>query len=326
MKFLGADCATQQEIISLVSSSDGPFQPTPQIAYQDIKVGIPNVLLCIEMAIFSVMHIFAFPIRPYNLKYSSSDGFGDTVGFGGEPLVYKGGPLGLYALVDALNPWDIIKASARGFRWLFVGVKTRERDVSYHPSKLNGATAYSGPTYAGTGDAATELRPHDDDDALARARRETPGLHGSEDDRAGLLRNSAIITGRGADNSSSTAAAPYPTYANEEYASGDDAHYDLGASHRSVGANNDGMPTPGMFASEQPPPAPAPQYGELEDTSYHPGFGGRDGAHPTMRDQHGAVPPPQWDHWAGAAAAAASSDDGAESVRPPTYRTQDPRG
>lgn len=38
---------------------------------------------------------------------------------------YLGGPLGVKALIDALNPWDIIKATGRGFRWLFIGVKKR---------------------------------------------------------------------------------------------------------------------------------------------------------------------------------------------------------
>lgn len=39
--------------------------------------------------------------------------------------------MGLWAIVDALNFWDVIKAFGRGLRWLFVGVKRRKEDISY---------------------------------------------------------------------------------------------------------------------------------------------------------------------------------------------------
>lgn len=51
-------------------------------------------------------------------------------GYSGSPH-YKGGFLGSRALLESFNPWDIIKASARGFRWLFVGVGRRKEDSSY---------------------------------------------------------------------------------------------------------------------------------------------------------------------------------------------------
>ncbi|KAG9715417.1 DUF300-domain-containing protein, partial [Aureobasidium melanogenum] len=58
----------QSLIISFLSSSNGPLQPTKKISYPDIKVGIPSMLLCVEMAIFAVMHLFAFPWREYDLS------------------------------------------------------------------------------------------------------------------------------------------------------------------------------------------------------------------------------------------------------------------
>ncbi|KAL2357835.1 organic solute transporter subunit alpha/Transmembrane protein [Cryomyces antarcticus] len=51
----------QSLVISFLSSSNGPLKPTSKIYYNDIKVGIPSMLLCVEMAIFAVMHLFAFP-------------------------------------------------------------------------------------------------------------------------------------------------------------------------------------------------------------------------------------------------------------------------
>lgn len=90
------------------------------------------------MALFAVLHFFAFPWRkPYSL---SSNDTGVTEaneamhvpgsGYSGKAH-YQGGTLGLRALLDAFNPYDIIKASARGFRWLFVGRKHRHMDESY---------------------------------------------------------------------------------------------------------------------------------------------------------------------------------------------------
>ncbi|KAF7192678.1 Transmembrane protein [Pseudocercospora fuligena] len=186
----------QTIVISFLSSDKGPLQPTKHLAYQDIKIGIPSVLLCIEMAFFSVLHIFAYPWKPYNVKHLDpmAADIADRSG-------YKGGSMGIKAIMDAFNPWDIIKAIARGGRWMFVGFKTRQQDVSYQPAKTGGhdETAYMGPTYAGTGEVATELQDP------RRARADT-----YDDDRAGLLRNSQVV-----------GTTPYR---NDEYASGDDSH------------------------------------------------------------------------------------------------------
>ncbi|KAF2674403.1 DUF300-domain-containing protein [Microthyrium microscopicum] len=111
----------QSLFISFFSSGNNPIITTgPRVSYVDVKVGIPCVLLTIEMAIFSILHIFAFPYKPYDIKNSSAPS-----------AYYYGGFLGFYALVDTFNPWDIIKAGARGFRWLFVGIRKRHDDVSY---------------------------------------------------------------------------------------------------------------------------------------------------------------------------------------------------
>lgn len=121
--------------------------------YPDISIGIPALLLCVEMAIFAVLHIWAFPVRPYKLpgafsksnprdsaaSYEQGAGMADISGsgFSGTPQ-YHGGILGWRAMVDAFNPWDIIKATARGFRWLFVGARHRKEDSSYQHNMQNG--------------------------------------------------------------------------------------------------------------------------------------------------------------------------------------------
>ena len=152
----------QTIIISLLTSS-GFIKPSKKFQTPDIKVGIPSFLLCVEMAFFAFFHLFAFNWRDYTASskiYQQETAAGD-----GTPPVYKGGFLGIKALAEAANPWDMIKAVARAGKWLFVGRRKRMLDSSYAVSRtdtgesmdhdptaysntklnpLNGSTAYTG--------------------------------------------------------------------------------------------------------------------------------------------------------------------------------------
>lgn len=93
------------------------------------------MLLCIEMAIFSVFHLWAFPWKVYDVRRSQIVASESAAGFFPDPkTAYHGGPFGVKALMDAFNPWDIIKAIGRGFKWFLVGRKTRMEDISYKNS------------------------------------------------------------------------------------------------------------------------------------------------------------------------------------------------
>ena len=175
----------QTLVISFLTSSSGLLKPSNKIAYPDLKVGIPSMLLCVEMAIFATMHIFAFPWTPYDILRYKDPINAPTSGFGGPiPATYANGPS--RALASAFNPWDIIKACSRGFRWLFVGVRHRHDDISYKNStklgSLDSNMPYpTGPTFAGNGEAATEavMIPGMKDGSTA--------YKPLDEDRAGLL-------------------------------------------------------------------------------------------------------------------------------------------
>jgi hypothetical protein len=118
--------------------------PGDVLAYPDLKVGIPSLLLCIEMAIFSVMHLFTFPYQPYKpgaktTFYPVPDAASDMAPRPNEHVPKQGGFLGVKAFWDAANIWDIIKAFGRGARWLFVGRKRRHEDVSYQTKPGHGS-------------------------------------------------------------------------------------------------------------------------------------------------------------------------------------------
>ncbi|KAM0476457.1 hypothetical protein ACHAPX_006370 [Trichoderma viride] len=126
----------QSLAISVGTSTLKIVHPNKVLSYPDLKVGIPAMLLCIEMAIFSVLHIWAFPYQVYRRGagasfYPSPDASKGTVGLEKPSLPNAGGFLGLRALWDALNLWDLVKAFTRGMRWLMCGVKRRKEDISY---------------------------------------------------------------------------------------------------------------------------------------------------------------------------------------------------
>lgn len=145
-------CFWQSWIISLLTAEGGPLKATDQIAGPDLRIGIPSMLTCVEMAIFALLHLFAFPWKPYDLKSQSP--LDTTIdGYSAQPKKYANGPA--RALLDALNPWDIIKACGRGFRWLFHGARHRKADPSYQTklAPVTTNTSYNGPTFAGNGEA-----------------------------------------------------------------------------------------------------------------------------------------------------------------------------
>lgn len=126
----------QSSAISVGTSTLHLVEASAALAYPDLKVGIPSLLLCVEMAFFSILHLWAFPYSPYvpNAKVSfypvpdPSSGMPARENEHGPP---QGGFMGLKAFVDAVNLWDVVKAFGRGLRWLFVGVKRRHSDSSY---------------------------------------------------------------------------------------------------------------------------------------------------------------------------------------------------
>jgi hypothetical protein len=115
--------------ISFLTSS-GAVKATNKIQTPDIKVGIPALLLCIEMAFFSIFHIWSFSWKPYTM--GSREQMSETIaGEGGAKGSYQGGLLGIKAIFDAFNAWDILKATGRSARWMFKGRKSRHTDASY---------------------------------------------------------------------------------------------------------------------------------------------------------------------------------------------------
>jgi hypothetical protein len=161
----------------LTSQSMGVLKPTKHLSYPSLKIGIPALALCVEMALFALMHLWAFPWQPYRAgtkgsKYPLESSGIDELG------PNQGGFLGMKAFIDAMNPWDLVKAFARSMRWLFVGVKNRERDSSYNFN--NNSMEISNEPYKFRGDIPLPIA-----DEFRRSRFGIP----KDEEGAGLIAN-----------------------------------------------------------------------------------------------------------------------------------------
>lgn len=138
--------------------SSGAISPTKKLAMPDLKYSLPELMISIEMALFSILHLWAFSWRPYAI---ANEGVGEVTDFYGNGKVsYEGGRWGFKALVDAMNPFDLLKAIGRGARWLAVGHKHRLQDPSYQPHHgtiglraPESGVVNNGTTYNGAGSA-----------------------------------------------------------------------------------------------------------------------------------------------------------------------------
>lgn len=170
-----------QSMISFLFSS-GAIKATKKLHPSDLKVGLPNFLISMEMAIFAVLHLWAFAWQPYSLKNPQASEVTDFYGNG--KTTYQGGRFGLRGLGDAFNPMDLIRAVARSMRWLFVRRKRRTMDPSYHPSAEGiglsstgaPATSYAGGTAGAsiTGGHRYGTSPDEEGDVLLSHAQPTP--------------------------------------------------------------------------------------------------------------------------------------------------------
>lgn len=115
--------------------STGAISATKKLATADLKYGLPELLINMEMLVFSILHLWAFSWKSY--ATASPDGRVTDL-YGNGKASYEGGRWGLQALADAMNPLDLLKAIGRSVRWLIVGRRNRTRDPSYQQHETIG--------------------------------------------------------------------------------------------------------------------------------------------------------------------------------------------
>ncbi|KFY62884.1 hypothetical protein V496_04339 [Pseudogymnoascus sp. VKM F-4515 (FW-2607)] len=187
----------QTFVISILTSSTfSVLKANDYLAFPDLYVGIPSLLICIEMALFAIFHIFAYPHAPYKPgahhsgeENASKYPTGDPDDLGPK----QGGFMGARALLDALNPWDIVKAFGRGIRWMFVGARRRKQDASYSRDVRDALAlqAHATEAEAGRGQDTAYKSPQGLPIAEEFSRRKFSPTEYDGEENAGLISNAA---------------------------------------------------------------------------------------------------------------------------------------
>ncbi|PMD33849.1 DUF300-domain-containing protein [Hyaloscypha variabilis F] len=90
----------QNAIFSFLTSSND-LKPTTKLTFKDLSIGIPNLILSLEMVIFSLLFLYVYRTKEYYFKHGAT---AVPLGHGG----YQGGLLGIRAYGEALNIFDIL--------------------------------------------------------------------------------------------------------------------------------------------------------------------------------------------------------------------------
>lgn len=124
----------------ILQSSTSALQPTASMTYADLNIGIPNLITCVILVPLSLFFFYAYPWAPYLLHRQRFDHQQAAVETGYTPQAqsqsqqyspssYQGGPLGISAWLDMLNPSDILQAISLALRMLTGGRDSRDGDV-----------------------------------------------------------------------------------------------------------------------------------------------------------------------------------------------------
>ncbi|KAI8654182.1 hypothetical protein NCS56_01374800 [Fusarium sp. Ph1] len=102
-----------QGIIFWVLTDKGALKETNTLTFADLHIGIPNMIICIEMVPLSLLFMWAYPWRVYLDSYSIDDAEEHP----GRPLKsYQGGPFGIHAWLAMINPSEIFRAILFAFK------------------------------------------------------------------------------------------------------------------------------------------------------------------------------------------------------------------
>jgi len=89
------------------------------MSYADLEIGVPAMLICLEMVPLSLFFLYAYTWRPYIIgspHQLAAVAHRDENDYYHHPQSYVGGPLGIRALIEMWNPMEILEAIRFGFR------------------------------------------------------------------------------------------------------------------------------------------------------------------------------------------------------------------
>jgi hypothetical protein len=100
-----------QTLVFSLLVSQGDLKPNKFMTYNDISKGLPALILCCELALVSPFFLLAFPVKPYKLGHMVAP---ENLSSRHDMTHYQGGPLGVYAIVQAVNVVDLVMELVKG--------------------------------------------------------------------------------------------------------------------------------------------------------------------------------------------------------------------
>ncbi|KAK2685028.1 hypothetical protein QWA68_016286 [Fusarium oxysporum] len=97
-----------QGILFWVLTDIGVLKETDTLTFADLHIGIPNLLICIEMAPLSLFFLWVYSWRVY--VKNSHESYVTMDRHGQRPRLYQGGPLGVHAWLTMIKPSGIIES------------------------------------------------------------------------------------------------------------------------------------------------------------------------------------------------------------------------
>lgn len=97
-----------EQIAFMVLESTDLLKQSSKISYADIHIGLPNMIICVQMVPFALLMRWAYPAKEYKLNSYTEKPNGDSgVTRYGQPRSYQGGRFGYRAWLSYLNIFSI---------------------------------------------------------------------------------------------------------------------------------------------------------------------------------------------------------------------------
>jgi hypothetical protein len=102
----------------MILHSTDALKPSDTLSYADTIIGLPTMLICLQMVPFAFLFYYAYTVKPYKMSNAGVKHSSDSQQYlavvdsetGGHYIKrYQGGPLGIYAWLALFNPVDFFR-------------------------------------------------------------------------------------------------------------------------------------------------------------------------------------------------------------------------
>ncbi|KAJ6010880.1 hypothetical protein N7451_002292 [Penicillium sp. IBT 35674x] len=121
-----------EQIAFMILESSKIFKETSKLSYADVHMGIPTMVICVQMVPFAIFIRYAFSTKVYRVKKSpidSEEKYAEVNKHGRPvPRCYQGGPFGIHAWLAYYNPMEYLREVQSMYRTLHhVHVRNQKR-------------------------------------------------------------------------------------------------------------------------------------------------------------------------------------------------------